>query len=239
MTKQIKTNLVFHPQEHAIIAHYLDITPPDGTPDIESISFDDDKTTRVGLKTDSFGNQELDSAVSDAVARIALGTVEDRLPQWGCVHEDGRVTLARSHPDSPTFTKRSVISLSQHLFEINWADSGPGYSWPEAFYVTYLPYYDVFVVTGSADSPDARGYCDRSLGFFSPDKDTKEGSREIIQADWREQYEGWDQQHWAYLFYTGLVSEEEAYEWAAAIWRLADNDEVVGPVGLEPTTNGL
>lgn len=226
MTKQkIDTNLVFHPQEHAIIAHYLGITPPDGTPDIDSIPFNDDEAVGVGLKTDYQGGDKLDEATSDAVARIALSTVEGRLPQWGCSDANGKIFLARSYPESPTFTERGIVSLSQHLFEINWADSGPGYSWPEAYYATYLPYYDVFVVTGSADSPEMWGYCDRSLGFFSPDKDIKERSREIIQADWREQYQGWDQQHWAYLFNTGLVSEEEAYKWAASIWETDDDED--------------
>jgi hypothetical protein len=27
----------------------------------------------------------------------------------------------------------------QLLFSINWATSGPGFEWPEAYYVTYVP----------------------------------------------------------------------------------------------------
>lgn len=40
---------------------------------------------------------------------------------------------------------------------INWADSGPGYSWPESYYVTYLPGLEKYIVTASLDSPDVWG----------------------------------------------------------------------------------
>jgi hypothetical protein len=48
--------------------------------------------------------------------------------------------------------------------QINWADSGPGLSWPADYNLVWLPTYDRFVLTYSADSPDAFGYCDFALG---------------------------------------------------------------------------
>jgi hypothetical protein len=39
----------------------------------------------------------------------------------------------------------------QLVCTINWADSGPGFSWPESYHVTYLPGFDKFVITASTD----------------------------------------------------------------------------------------
>jgi hypothetical protein len=96
-------------------------------------------------------------------------------------------------------------------FTINWADSGPGFSWPVAYYVTWLPYYERFVVTASADCSDAFGYNDFAIGSFGSDKPTKKGARKIVCDDWHNQ-RAFEQQPWAYLFSTGLISETEALE---------------------------
>ena len=37
------------------------------------------------------------------------------------------------------------------LFSINWATSGPGFEWPEAYYVTYIPGLEKYVFTASRD----------------------------------------------------------------------------------------
>ena len=56
-----------------------------------------------------------------------------------------------------------------HLFEINWADS-PGWTWPEAYYATFLPGYDVYAVTLSQGSGDSYDYFDLAIGCFRVDK---------------------------------------------------------------------
>jgi hypothetical protein len=70
----------------------------------------------------------------------------------------------------------------RHLLTINWADSRPGFSWPVAYYVAWLPYYDRFVVTASADCPDGFGYCDFAIGSFGIETPLKEGARKAISA---------------------------------------------------------
>ena len=91
--------------------------------------------------------------LENAVARICLEPVAPELPQWASVR-DGKVTLGR--------TRRRRTALRSHrprrpkyLFTINWADSGPGFSWPEKYFVARIPGYEVCIVTGSADCPDA------------------------------------------------------------------------------------
>ena len=158
-------------------------------------------------------------------AYIVLENVEKRLPTWAGFVGDGEFVLARPYRDLANEPDRRILLQPRLLFEINWADSGPGFSWPVAYYVTWLPYYDRFVVTASADSPDAFGYCDFALGSFGIETPIKEGSCAIIRADWEAQYDGWDQQRWAYLFRTGLISEAEANALADAVWSDEQDDE--------------
>jgi hypothetical protein len=100
---------------------------------------------------------------------------------------------------------RTVLLQPRHLFTINWADSGSGFSWPMSYYIAWLPYYDRFVVTASADCPDLFGYCDFALGAFGIDKPIKDDAREIICADWI-RHRAFEQQRWASLLETGLIS---------------------------------
>ncbi len=115
--------------------------------------------------------------------------------------------------------KARKVSLIPHfLFEVNWADSGPGVSWPETFFVIYLPYYHRHVITSSRDTPDVFGYCDLVLKHFDVDKPFLEGSHRILVNEWRRQRLGWDQEKWSWFLESGLVTESMAEEWAAEVW---------------------
>lgn len=70
--------------------------------------------------------------------------------------------------------------LPQYLFTLNWADSGPGFSWPGAYYTTWVPSYERFVVTYSADSPEVWGYADIAIGQFGVKEALKDGSHRLI-----------------------------------------------------------
>ena len=114
---------------------------------------------------------------------------------------------------------RKVELWPRHLLTINWADSAPGYSWPVAYKATYVPGFDRTVVTASADCTELfGGVCDVALGAFGPETSIRQGSRDIIVSDWREQRGEWDQRRWVYLFDTGLISEAEAKAWADEVW---------------------
>jgi hypothetical protein len=66
------------------------------------------------------------------------------------------------------------------LLCINWADSGPGFSWPEAYHITRIPGFDQHIVTASRDSPDAWGCTDHAIGFCDANVPFKEAASEII-----------------------------------------------------------
>src|SRR5690349_12416750 len=157
---------LFTPDEHAILAEWLSVKPPVITQDI----LVDEAISRLG-----FDRKHLDPyrRIDAAVAFIVLERAEPRLPQWSTVRND-ELIFAREYRDSARIPNRKVVLQPRHLFTINWADSGPGFSWPKAYSVTWLPYYDRFVVTASADCPDMFGYCDFALGAFGIDKPIKE-----------------------------------------------------------------
>lgn len=153
------------------------------------------------------------------VGSFATRDVQARLPNWALVYADGQVVTSRKiDPDRRSVT---VACLSQFLLEINWADSGPGYSWPAEYRLAWLPGFDRHIVSYSADTAEMLGYCDFALGSFSGCVSASERSaraRRIIVADWRTQFELYDQWPWEYLFRAGAVSEEEAMQWRAEAW---------------------
>jgi len=157
--------------------------------------------------------------LSHAVARICLSSVQDRLPQWGYVTQNDKVVVTR-HPfagPDRTFTPLEA----RHLLCINWADSGPGFSWPEDYYVTLLPGFGRFVVTASADSPESYGVLDFAIGWFRSSLDLLDGSRRVLKRWWRTA-RGSDGSAWAYLFNEGLIDQDEALRMRRTVWGRAD-----------------
>jgi len=149
---------------------------------------------------------------SAAVAQVLLERIQDRLPQWVGPNGGARPLLDRR-------SRRKVELWPRHLMTINWADSGPGFSWPVAYNVSYVPGFDRSVVTASADCPEMfGGVCDIAIGFFGPEIPIVQGCRDIIMSDWSWQRAECDQQRWEYLFDTGLVCKAEALAWADEVW---------------------
>jgi hypothetical protein len=211
-------NALYDEVELAILFDWLGLTRPDALSNIniESSAGEDEDvdTGPVRVVPNMYGDYS-EHALSNAVARLVLSEIQGRLPQWGCVDGNGLVTLARSY--SPR-RHAKVELLPRFLFEINWADSGPGFSWPEAYHLAYLPGFDRYLVTASQDSPEAHGYTDEAIGHFSPDESVEVGIHRIIVDWWDGQARGWDQHRWAYLFGTGDVDAEEALSWADQVW---------------------
>jgi hypothetical protein len=74
-------------------------------------------------------------------------------------------------------------------------------------------------VTASGDSSESfGGVSDVAIGAFGPEVSILEGSRRIIISDWTNQWREHDQERWAYLFDTGIVSKAEADAWADEVW---------------------
>lgn len=156
---------------------------------------------------------------SNLVAEIALSNIKGELPQWAQFYEDGHALWGRKHKLS-LVKERDKFLDPIYLFMINWADSGPGFSWPESYYTTYFPGYDIHVVTASQDSYDVHGYTDEAIGYFvsnGPGWINLEAGI-VIEQWWKRQYDKWDQGPWAYLFGTGTIDETLAERMRSDVW---------------------
>ena len=213
---------LFDPIEHAFISDWLGIERPECARgiDLEEL-FDVDESDGV-LKPKSAEYATLEDSISNAVARLVLSGIQKRLPQWTAVYADGHIDFGRIHGEA---RKPRISLMPQSLFTINWADSGPGYSWPEAYYATYLPVYDVYIVTMSQDSTDVYGYEDKAIGTFNPDVSIIDGSHKVITDWWEGMSGGYGQDRWEYLFDTGLVDTGMAESWADEIWEPEAKEE--------------
>ena len=209
---------LFTPEENLILQAWLESPSPEA----KSLELD------AALQALGFVKETLEepyNRLSAAVAFIVLEAIEKRLPQWGCYRGE-ELVLARQYRDSDGVPKRRISLKPQHLFTINWATSCPGFPWPAAYYVAWLPGYDRFVVTESADTAEVLGYADLALGHFDKDTDIREGAREIIVGDWTYRRDCYSQEHWECVFGTGLIREDEVCRWAAEAWPNEDEIDV-------------
>jgi hypothetical protein len=206
---------LYYPVERTLLCDYFGQPRPEALQGVD-IWAPDPRATRkaVHLEADSMGDTGNCWALPNAVARLALSRIQDRLPQWYASRGQTEIQGRKAYET----TDGDVLLLPLHLFTLNWADSGPGYSWPEAYHVTWFPEFDRYVVTASADCPDVWGYEDRALGHFGQGEAIIQGARRIVTTFWRDECNGGDAGGWAYLFDTGAVDEAEAYAWAADVW---------------------
>jgi hypothetical protein len=151
------------------------------------------------------------------VGAFAVRDIQARLPNCGIGRSDGGYVLTR--PIVKSRRSKKVASAVRFLFRINWANSGPGFSWPADYHLMWLAGFERWVLCYSADSPDAMGYCDFALGAFGAECDWRESVREILVEDWRFQWSEWGQSPWEELWDTGLVTEEEAMAWRKEAWE--------------------
>ncbi len=200
----------FTPEEHRILAEWFGQEPH---PAATGCSLDE-ALERLGV-TES--PHTLYRETDPAVAFIVLEGVEHELPNCG-VFDGERVNLTRAYRPQQLVPQRRVCIVPQHLFTVNWADTAPGISWPGAYYCTWVPCYERYVVTYSGDCPEVFGYCDIAIGHFGLDETLKEGSRRVVTDDWQRQYGEFNQGRWAYLFFEGLLDGEEAATWADVVW---------------------
>ena len=139
---------LFTKEEHSIIADWLNVKPKC---DFADMPCSWDALDSLGYKGKASGYSEDDAAVADMVLERINGT----LPQWGAVklsenaEEESTIIVGREVRARQALRKIELVP--QYLLTINWADSGPGFSWPVAYHATWVPIYDVYVVTQSAD----------------------------------------------------------------------------------------
>ena len=199
-----------HPDEDAIITRWL---KPRSKASVAHLS---GAMARLGVKR---APSEPYWSLDAAVASVILLPVEQRLPQW----TDG-VVYAREYTDPDRKLLRKVSLSPILLFSINWATSGPGFDWPEAYCLTLLPTHGCYVVTGSADSPECYGDRDFALGSVPPGADVTAAACAVISKDWRRRRRIASQPPWEDFLEAGTVSTVAAVAMRAEVWRNFQED---------------
>lgn len=166
-------------------------------------------------------NTGMPLADASQVAELALCTVRDQLPQWWAVRQDGHVMKGRKIP-LRVIRKIDGLLNPVFLFMINWADSGPGYSWPESYYAVHLPGYNVIVVTASQDSTDAYGYADIAIGYFDATADLATKATRLIEGWWRYMYDAYGQEPWEEELGGG---ELDLWDAKHNVWKECDRED--------------
>ena len=221
----------FHPCEHAILAEYFQLKEklPTGAQDIDpfhTVSSDDDYdeaengiTCRAGR-----GDRGDDSALSNAVARIALAPIRTSLPTWGTCGNTG-VFHTRQKENKGDLPSRGFRSDPVLVLSINWADSGPGYSWPVHYYIAWIPFYERYVVTASYDSDDVEGYLDVAIGRLAEGAEIETDLKQVIKCHWDQ--DAMYLQGWADCLDSGIV--KDPWAWRNEIsWGYDDNGDEAG-----------
>jgi hypothetical protein len=209
----IQTVDLFTKDEHVILADWLGTKPKYEAGDYPSVV---NALGNLGFEGRASGYSESDAAV----AAIVLERIQARLPQWSSVKllDDEESVITEARKIKARRAKRTIELIPQFLLQINWADSGPGFSWPVSYHVTWVPIYEQYVVTQSADCPDAFGYCDFAIGCFPETKNFVAEAAKQVKADWEEQRDQYCQSSWAYLFDNGLVDQATALRFRDEIW---------------------
>ena len=227
---------IYHPVEAACLRLAFGLPAEEGDAALDL--WDDTGAlplTVLHLQPDGAGDRDVDRAASNLVARLVLGGIQSRLPDGAVVARDGRVTRTRK----PIGRRKAAIApLPMLLFAINWADTAPGLSWPEAYHLGFLPVFDRWVLLVSRDSTDIDGYCDGLLAHFGPLADPVAAVVAWLEADWRMQSHSYDQQRWAYILEAGRLSEGEVEALADRVWGGAadgSTDDVEAPGTAYPS----
>ena len=219
----------FFPREHAILAEYFDLQ--EKLPEearayhpkeiIEKDSEYDEATEGIGCRK-SYGGRDC-NAIENAVARISLAPVRENLPTWGGYGEGG-VFHTRQSENESVLPERGYRSDPVHVLSINWASSGPGFSWPLKYYISWIPYYERYVVTVSYDTPEVEGYLDLAIGHLPEGASVEKELKSVIVSHWE-----WDAmylQGWEGVIDSGIV--EDPWAWREEVsWGYNDDGEEI------------
>jgi hypothetical protein len=138
------------------------------------------------------------------------------LPNWSIFDIRGGVDYSRALDDRARKNRRLFSIL---LFEINWTDSGPGFSWPEQYRATWMPKQKRWIVSGSVDTNDLYGCLDFALGHFQSDRDQiVEKARPLILRHWRKLKMNCNQPPWEAIVDPGAISTDVANGWRKKNW---------------------
>jgi len=212
---------IFKPVEHAILSKFLSLPKllPEWAKEIDLQEFPVGDWDEAVQGIAPLGPIEDRNVLENAAARIALAPIQDRLPQWAAYNLSYKPVFGRTLRPFPV---RKATSRPLLLFAINWATSGPGFDWPEHYHVTWIPYYNEYLVTASSDSKDVHGFEDIALGSFTPSSKRgadRESIAKIITWHWGDLYSNGQETPWESLWRGGAIGHELAEKLRDQVWE--------------------
>ena len=109
-------NALDYPNEEALLCDWLRLSRPEGLKNLDLFA---PSTEASGIWPERARYADEERALQNAVARIVLCAIQDRLPQVA-FRRDDEIRPGRRYYSNP---KRAVELLPQYLFLINWADN--------------------------------------------------------------------------------------------------------------------
>ena len=214
--------------EHSILSVFLgnhEINTQDLTNPYDFVDLED--TGGITPQTSCYGEKEK-YCLSSAVARIALHSIQNTLPQFRYISHEEILEIRKI-----SWQRNSKLHLRpKHLLEINWATSGPGFPWPESYHLCFIPIYNRYIVTASSDCPDVYGYTDIVIdSFLAEQADSQKLAKSIIKKWWSKQA-AQSQERFEEVYAEGVFSADEAEDWADEIWGESDTEDW-SPIELE------
>jgi len=191
-------------------------------------TMDDQSIIQRWMRTASEYPFRNDLKDSNRVAEIVLAPVQTKLPQGISIQEDGTTVKGRKTWESSVSMRNNILTPI-HLFEINWDDSQPGFSWPESYYVTLLPGYNLYVVTISQGSADVNSYFDIAIGCFRADRNKQiaEKATLVVKAWWEFQHKEMRKSSWKGLLKSGMIDEVSAIGLRDVVWNKVETPDCV------------
>jgi hypothetical protein len=143
---------------------------------------------------------------------------------WASVRDD-EVVLNRKEPQTLQGCAAHIQSPTR--LRHNWADPGPGFSWPESYHVTILPGFNKFVLTSSRDGDAVWRCAGHAIGVADGSLSPTEVAKETLRR-WR-------------LSRPGVPTRREQNHGASECRNLKRSDQVKGFVvfqrsNLEPSS---
>lgn len=208
-------SIIFHPVEETILSRFLDVEVPGVLDELDLREPQNHDGGYIGLRFNVWGEYS-PHMLANSVARIALDAIQEHLPQWNPEHGGSRVVSGRriTRP-----VPRIVSMAPRFLFEVSLADSDEGVYWPEAYYLTYIPGFDRYVVTFSHDAPDIWGYSDLAIVSFPRGADLKDQVRQAVTGWWWTKYRrNYLDRPAVHPCRFGFVTADEAHAWRGQVW---------------------
>jgi hypothetical protein len=173
---------------------------------------DDLRVTPVRLPIGPRHNSDFprrDFGVCASVGQLCIDAVQQRLTDW-YLPPGATERICFPSPLAQLLQPRLICS-------INWADSGPGCSWPESYGLTYLHPFRRFVVTATPDQ-EVWGYSRLAIGAFPRGAAIVGSCRAILEGWWRHQHELGHEEGWTHFLGSGLLTAKVACDVRRNVW---------------------